>query len=53
MTTTEGTVNSKQSTVNSLGKFSQVVCVLVDVEFKSELPAIYAALTLELEGQVV
>lgn len=45
MTTAEKTVNS--------GKVSQVVGVVVDVEFDGELPAIYDALTLQLEENTV
>ena len=35
------------------GRVSQVVGVVVDVEFDGELPAIYDALTLELDGNTV
>jgi F-type H+-transporting ATPase subunit beta len=53
MATAEQTVNSKKSTVSSLGKVTQVVGVVVDVEFNGELPAIYDALTLQLDGNTV
>jgi len=53
MTTAEKTINSKQLTVNSLGRVTQVVGVVVDVEFEGELPAIYDALTFELDGKTV
>ncbi len=52
MATAEKTVNSKKSTVNSLGKVSQVVGVVVDVDFsKGHLPAIYNALEVTVGGQ--
>lgn len=35
------------------GKVTQVVGVVVDVEFDGELPAIYDALTLELDGKTI
>jgi hypothetical protein len=42
------------ATINkSSGKVTQVVGVVVDVEFDGELPAIYDALTFELNGSVV
>ena len=46
------TVNSKQRTTNR-GSVSQVVGVVVDVEFEGDLPAIFDALTLELDGKTV
>ncbi len=39
--------------VKSNGKVTQVVGVVVDVEFDGELPAIYDALTFELDGKTV
>src|SRR5690606_18897210 len=45
-------VRSKQSTVNK-GKVTQVVGVVVDVEFEAELPAIYDALTFQLDEKTV
>ncbi len=37
----------------NVGKVSQVVGVVVDVDFDGELPAIYDALTLKLDGKTV
>ena len=37
----------------TMGKVTQVVGVVVDVEFSGELPAIYDALTIQLNGQKV
>ncbi|MCA9346074.1 F0F1 ATP synthase subunit beta [Candidatus Saccharibacteria bacterium] len=39
--------------IKSKGKVTQVVGVVVDVEFNGELPAIYDALTFELDGKTV
>ena len=39
--------------IKSKGKVTQVVGVVVDVEFDGELPAIYDALTFELDGKTV
>jgi len=50
MAIAQKTVNSKQSTVNR-GSVSQVVGVVVDVEFDGTLPAIYNALIAELNGK--
>ena len=48
------TENSKRKTVNAIGRITQVVGVVVDVEFeKGSLPAIYNALEVELNGKKV
>jgi F-type H+/Na+-transporting ATPase subunit beta len=41
------------ATVNNTGSVTQVVGVVVDVEFDGELPAIYDALTLKLNDKLV
>src|SRR5690606_21543186 len=49
---TAKTVNSKQSTVDSKGKITQIVGVVVDVEFaEGKLPAIYNALEVKLNDR--
>lgn len=48
------TVNSKQSTVNGQGRVTQVVGVVVDVDFgEGKLPAIYNALKIDNDGETI
>ena len=47
------TINETRNTKQGTGSVTQVVGVVVDVEFDGELPAIYDALTFELDGNTV
>lgn len=45
--------NDQGTKIKEKGSVTQVVGVVVDVEFEGDLPAIYDALTLELDGKTV
>ena len=46
-------MSTAEKVKTNTGKVSQVVGVVVDVEFDGELPSIYDALTLQLDGKLV
>ncbi len=51
MATAEKTISKKQSTAHNVGRITQVVGVVVDVDFgEGKLPAIYNALTIDING---